>query len=743
MIPAVPRGGRWRRWSAAALLAGAAATCVPPVLAQDPNANQATLNFVGADIDAVIKAIGHYTHTTFVIDPRVKGTINLVSENPVSKAEAMQMLTSALRLHGYAVVKVDGFSKVVPEADAKLQAGPVRAGTVRGDQVATQIFHLNYESASGLVPVLRPLISPNNTINADPSNNSLVITDYADNLKRLGRIIAALDTPSSSNMDVVPVRYAIATDIASMVNRLLETGPAAQGAARGTADTMVLADPRINSLIIRAPSVARANLAKSLIAKLDQPTAEPGNVHVVYLRNADALKLAQTLRAVVAADTSAITENRQTSQPQSQPAQSSLTSNGSQQSQLGGGQLNSNSNQAPTALPAGGAGGYIQADPATNALIITASESVYRNLRNVIDKLDARPAQVYIESLIVEVNANKAAELGIQWLGLSGNDTSSYRIGGGTSFSTGGNNIVNEAVSSTRTAPGNGLSIGIFRQINGQISLGALAHALETQDNANILSIPNLITLDNEEARIIVGQNVPFITGQYTTAASAGAAGVNPFQTIERHDIGLALRVKPQISEGGSIKLQIYQETSAIQDQTNAAGIITSKRSIESNVLVDDGQIVVVGGLIQDLLTDGTEKVPGLGDLPLVGGLFRYQTRKHTKTNLMVFLRPIVLRNPEQSTNISADRYDFIRGVQVQEQPAHNFLLPDTKVPALPPLQNGRPVGKGQLFNRAEPPREGSQPPSQPPSQTPPARPSVPGVAPPDPALLPDQNPTD
>lgn len=686
---------QWRRLGAAALLLCAFAGL--PAVAQDPSSSTATLNFVGADIESVVKAIGHYTNTTFILDPRVKGTINLVSEKPVTKGQALQMLASALRVQGFALVKVDGITKVVPEADAKLQAGPIQGGEVRGDQIATQIFRLNYESANNLVQVLRPLISPNNTINVNPGNNSIVITDYADNLRRLGKIIAALDSPAVGDMDVVPVRHAVATDIAVMVNRLLEQGGAPGGADAGR--VTVLADTRTNAVIIRAPSAARANLAKSLVAKLDQPTAQPGNVHVVYLRNADAVRLAQTLRAVVASDASAQANTGGAQQPQAQPV--SMSSTGSQQSQLGQGALTPSTPAAPVALPTGGAGGFIQADAATNTLIITASETVYRNLRTVIDQLDARRAQVYVESLIVEVSADKAAELGVQWLGLSGDETSRYRVGGGTAFSTGGNNIIAQALSKSTTgnptAPGNGLTLGIFRQIGGQLGLGALAHALETDANANILSVPNLITLDNEEARIIVGQNVPFITGQYTTQASGGAAGVNPFQTIERRDIGLSLRVRPQISEGGTIKLAIYQETSSIRDSSNSAGIITNKRSIESNVLVDDGQVIVLGGLMEDQLQDGNEKVPGLGDIPVVGNLFKYQTRKHTKTNLMVFLRPTVIRSSEQSVNVVTDRYDFIRGVQSAAQPK-GILLQDGAAPALPPLLDGRPTG-GPLLN--------------------------------------------
>jgi len=683
--------------------------------------NTGTLNFVDADIESVIAAVGDYTNTTFIIDPRVKGTITLVSEKSLTKAQAFQLLTSVLRLRGYSVVAGNGYVKVVPEAEAKMQAGTLQSGSgqpgaARGDQIATQIFHLNFESAGNLVAVLRPLITPNNTINADPGNNTLIITDYADNLLRLGKIIAALDEPPGGDMDVVPIRYAVASDIAVMVNRLLEPSFAPRGDAGRVS---LLAYPRTNSVVVRAPSQARADLAKALIEKLDQPTSQPGNVHVVYLKNAEATKLAQTLRAVVTSDSSAISSATPTSSPASlaSPSSSSTASTTSPAP---------SSSPAQVQLSSGGAAGFIQADPTTNTLIITASESVYRDLRAVIDQLDARRAQVYIESLIVEVSATKAAELGVQWAGATGDSSSQVRVGGITGFSTRGDNLISQAAANAAGAllpPGNGLTLGVFNKAG----LGALAHALETDSSANILSMPNLVTLDNEEAKIIVGQNVPFITGQYTTPASAGAAGVNPFQTVERQDIGLTLRVRPQISQGGTVKMAIYQETSTIQDTSNPAGLITSKRSLDTNVLVDDGQIIVLGGLIDDNMQDTVEKVPGLGDIPLIGGLFRYKKRSHVKTNLMVFLRPTIIRSNEESVSLTGDRYDYIRNAEMAGQQEHTSLLPNTELPymnapQLPPLQDGRLVG-GPLAKQPEPGSPVNTPPA--PAQNSPQQPAT------------------
>jgi general secretion pathway protein D len=679
------------------------------ISAQELKENETKLTFVGADIESVIKAVGHYTGKTFIIDPRVKGTINLVSEQPISKAQAFELLTSTLRLQGYAVVSANGFVKVVPESDGKLQAGPTQTLGIKGDQIMTQVFHLNYESAGNVATVLRPLISPNNTINANPGNNTVVITDYADNVKRLAKIIATLDAPNTNGVEIIQLKYGIATDVVALLLRLTEQNTVGMDSGKMT----ILADSRINAILLNAPTDGRANLVKTLIQKLDQPTALPGNVHVVYLRNADAVKLAQTLRAIVSLDsnsTSSPTNPTQTvNTPQNQlTAPRSLASNtGASNSSglgnaLGSSSSTTSNNASNNVLPAGGQAGYIQADSATNTLIITANETLYRNLRAVIDQLDSRRAQVYIEALIIEVSTKKAEQFGVQWAGITGNSNSDYRVGLATAFDTGGksNNLFNLAAAGKSAVPNPGINLGVF---SSRFGLGAIASALQSSGNANVLSVPTLTTLDNEEAKMLVGKNVPFITGQYSNSTSNSGSTVNPFQTIERKDVGVTLRVRPQISEGGSVKLTIYQEVSTVDDTSNQAGIITNIRAIETNVIVDDGQILVLGGLMAEDSSDTEDRVPLLGDIPYLGYLFKYKTQKRDKSNLLIFLRPTVIRNPEQSTAVSMDRYDYMRAKSVVTKSdgasTHSLL----NVPSLSP-NKGDILLPQDVFNRASTP---------------------------------------
>ncbi len=643
-----------------------------------------TLNFVNADIEAVARTLASLSGHNVVVDPRVKGTMSLSSQVAVPPAQALHLFATQLRTQGFALIESSGLYTVLPEAEAKLQSGTVSAGPVGASsgQVVTQIFRLNHESANNLVPVLRPLISPNNTINVNPGTNALVITDYGDNLQRLGRIIAALDVSNATGVEVIRLKHGIAADMATMVQRLIDSG-AASGLAGGTAatpgltdsgfKTTVLAETRTNALIVRAANPAKLALTRSLIEQLDQPNASganaaSGNIHVVYLKNADATKLATTLRAAISNSATGTSGSANASMPV-QPTPNTTGVPGS-----------STSNQPST-------GGQIQADPATNALIITAPEPQYRQLRSVIDMLDQRRAQVFVESLIAEVSADKAAEFGVQWM--SGTGTGSNTVGVmGTNFSVGGTNLLtlaaNAAQGTYTASPGFNIAAG--QQRNGVLALGALARFLQTNGDANILSTPNLLTLDNEEAKIVIGQNVPFVTGQYTANNSASCA-VNPFQTIERKDVGLTLRVKPQISENGTVKMQIFQEVSSIDSKSSStAGLITNKRSIESSVLVEDGSIVVLGGLLQDDTSSSQEKVPGFGDIPILGNLFKAETRSRKKTNLMVFLRPVVVRDGAATEALSLGRYEQMRLNQLNVRPVATPTLPIEGAAVLPAL---------------------------------------------------------
>ena len=663
-----------------------------------------TLNFVNADIEAVSRAMAAMTDRQILVDPRVKGVITLYSEQPMPVREAYLQYLAALRGLGFTVVDNAGLLKVVPEADAKLQAGTVSVGPVsqRGDQVITQIFKLSHENPNNLVAVLRPLISPNNTINANPGNSTLVVTDYADNLARIAKIIAALDQPAATDIEIVPLKHAIASDLAVLVQRLGDggMGAAVPGLPAGGGGLSVMADARSNTLIIRAANPTRLASIRSLIERLDRPGVggPAGLIHVVYLKNADASKLAAVLRAAFGGGGGG-------------------GGGGGTGGGFGAAQTAGLGGAAPGAGGAGSVattpisqsaqpstGGFIQADPATNSLVITAAEPLYRQIRSVIDQLDGRRAQVFVESMIVEMDATKAAELGFQWQGLLGKKGDKAGLIGGTNFGTGASNILTLsqlASGSTGLTPSraiNGLNVGLLTMVNGVYTLGALARFLESVSGTNILSTPNLVALDNEEAKIVVGQNVPFVTGSFTNTGSGGAS-VNPFQTVERKDVGLTLKIKPQIGEGGVIRMTVFQENSSVVGNSlnNANGPTTNKNSIETTIVADDGQIMVLGGQMKDQYDAGQDKVPFLGDMPGVGGLFRSESRSRNKSVLLVFLRPVVLRDAPSANSVTLDRYDAIRAEQLYAQPAPSSVMDINQAPVLPAL----PPKTGTATDRA------------------------------------------
>ncbi|WP_330206103.1 type II secretion system secretin GspD [Pseudomonas sp. AM14(2022)] len=670
-----------------------------------------TLNFVDADIQAVVRALSRSTGQQFLVDPRVKGSLTLVSEGQVPARQAYDMLLAALRMQGFSVVDVGGVAQVVPEADAKLLGGPIYSpDKPAGNGMLTRTFRLQYENAVNLIPVLRPIVSPNNPINAYPGNNTIVVTDYAENLTRVAQLIQTIDTPSAIDTDVVQIQNGIAADIAPMVADLLD--------APGNDPTQkiaVIGDPRSNTIIIRAGSPERTELARNLIYKLDNAQSNPSNLHVVYLRNAQAAKLAQALRGLLTGESDSGTSdsarsvlsamgsngnNNGGSSAQSGTQTSGNTSTTSSTGSTGGSyaqgssSTSSGGNQASEQNVAFSAGGVtIQADATTNTLLISAPEPLYRNLREVIDLLDQRRAQVVIESLIVEVGEDDASEFGVQWQ--TGNLGGKGVIGGAN---LGGSGINLNGKTSLDVLP-QGLNLGY---VNGTVDipgigkildLKVLARALKSKGGTNVLSTPNLLTLDNEAASIFVGQTIPFVSGSYVTGG--GGTSNNPFQTVTREEVGLKLNVRPQISEGGTVKLDIYQEVSSIDERASAsatsAGIVTNKRAIDTSILLDDGQIMVLGGLLQDGYSQSNEAVPWLGTLPGIGALFRNERRAITKTNLMVFLRPYIIRDSEAGRSITLNRYDFMRRAQGGLQPERSWAMPDMQAPQLPTAAQGVP----------------------------------------------------
>ena len=634
---------------------------------------RSTFAFVNAEIAAVAGAMAAVLGRPIVVDPRVKGTLSMVTDEPVTAERATLLFTEVLRGLGYALVRTNGLLKVVPEADAKLQAEvtTLPPSTAGGDRVVTQVIPVQQQSAANLVAVLRPLITANNTINVNPGNNSLIITDYASNLARLDAVIAALDTPSATDVEVIPLQHAIAASIAATVLKLSEGGsPAASGANTGAngaggagsasvaGEVAVIADPQLNALLVRAPNRARLAAIRALVAQLDCPQASgagSGNVHVVYLQHTDATRLATVLRAALPS------ADALTGTGGGGSASGSAGGNGAG----GGGNLpspkatssaststssSSSGADAATSTPltsaaAPSTGGYIQADPASNSLIVTAPEPLFRDIRAVIEQLDVRRAQLYVESLVVEVDASRALDVGLQWKTL-------FNI-------------------SETSLP--------------ELTLGEVATALRTISGTNILSTANVVTLDNEEARIVVGQNVPYVTGSYTTSSSSTT---NPFQTVERMDVGITLHIRPQIGPLGEIRMTVMQESSSVESTSSSQGPTTNKRSIESTVSVGDGKILVLGGLIEDSDTREANSVPGLSAIPVLGALFRSVDKTRKKTNLLVFLRPVVMHDDQQSEALSLDRYDQIRASQAALPRDLDKTLKGASPPTLPALPN-------------------------------------------------------
>jgi general secretion pathway protein D len=632
----------------------------------NPTGTQVCINFQAADAQAVVKVISQMTRRNFLLDPRMKGQqITIISAKPVSRESAYEIFLSAIKAQGFTAVEGNGIVKIIPAGDAKLSA-EIRDEPGNSEQVITHVAILQHVSAQQLVPLLRPLMAPTSHLSSYDGANALILTDYADNIRRMLRIIERIDAPVSSDVTVIPVKHASALDLGELISRLASPPGFAQGSPgvpmgmpTGERFTIV-ADLRTNSLLVRTDSPGRLSQLRSLIEKLDVPATTNGQTRVIYLRNAEAAKLAEVLRGLLAGESRA-----------------AGTGNVPQQGQV----------VAPGGARTGnrpGEASLIQADESTNALIINAPDAVYNNLRAVIEKLDVRRAQVFVEGLIAEITTDDATELGFQWAD-AGPAGKGAIVGVSNHPSSTQQGLVSGFVNPATALSGPGLTLAFLGPKitlpdgSSVHTLGALARALESKSLANILSTPNLLTLDNAEASIHVGQNVPFITGSFTGGTTGGTnPNVNPFQTVERQDIGLKLKIKPQISEGGTVRLDISQETSSVSNAAasfGAADIITNKRTIETKVLVDDGSTVVLGGLIEESANDKRTQIPLLGRIPLLGALFRSKETGKKKTNLMVFLRPTILRTVDDSFRMTTDRYDYIRAIDKQQNKDRDVLL--------------------------------------------------------------------
>ncbi len=616
-------------------------------------ADEITLNLKDADIRALISTVSKFTGKNFIIDPRVKAKVTVISANTLTPEAVYEVFLSVLQVHGYAAVPTGSVIKIVPEVNAK--QGPLPLSSAKeiyaDDELITKIITLNHVPASQLVPILRPLVPQQGHLAAYNPTNTLIITDHAGNIERLVKIIRGVDRPDSDELEIIPLKHASASELVRILNSL-NTGGGAKDASK---NIKLAADDRTNSILVTGDRASRLKI-RATIGYLDTPLEDGGgNTHVIYLKYAKAENLVTILTGLK-------DEGAKTSGIKGKTAPAKATS-GSVISQ----------------------DAIIQGDEETNALIITADTNTVKNLRAVVRQLDIRRAQVLIEAIIAEITLNKSKTLGVG-MAVDGSGDKDRTLPTAISNFAGIDDVLLSIIGGTAlTSVPPGLSFGIGETTSSGARYGLLLTALQNDTNSNILSTPNITTLDNEEAELIVGQNIPFVTGSFTGTGSNNPS--NPFQTIERQDVGLTLKVTPQINEGDTVKMVIEQETSSVIPGTEEIGIATRKRSIKTSVLVDDGGILVLGGLIQEEVSDSQSKVPFLGDIPVLGFLFRSENTTKTKANLMVFLRPSILRDNKDAAFVTNEKYTYLRGLESESYEKDSYGLLDGAAPRLPPME--------------------------------------------------------
>lgn len=623
-----------------------------------------TFNMRDAELATVISTIAEVTGKSFIIDPRVKGKVTVISSRPMTQAEAYQIFLSLLEVHGFAAIEVGKTIKIIPDVNAKQSPNPLANGgdPGSGDETVTRVIDVEYVAAAQLVPILRPMVPQQGHMVAYAPSNVLIISDRAANIERLVELIKRIDRPSSeSEVELVALEHASAAEVVRILTALVQQevkDPSMQGGSMNS--RVMIADERTNSVLLGGDKDSRIKL-RALIAHLDTPITSEGNIHVIYLRYSKAKDLVPVLTGV---------------------GQSIEEEKGAAKGK----------GAAPAAAGGGGGGKTptnIQADETTNSLVITATADVFRSLQGVIQQLDIRRAQVSVEAIIAEISARRASELGMQWL-FDGSNADNSPVGA-INFGGDGSSIASIATSVAAKKPpslGGGLTIGAGKITGDGFKFGALIRALEGDSSFNVLSTPNIVTMDNVEAEIKVGQVVPFVTGSYTNVGDSGSSTpASPFQTINREDVGITLKVTPQINEGNAIKLDIEQTVSSLASSETAAGSITNNRSIKTSILAEDGQTVVLGGLIKDNVDGNQQKVPLLGDIPLLGALFRYKSDNLEKTNLMVFIRPTILRDTAVTSQLTSSKYNYIRTKQLSAAQAGESMLNDMGQPVLPPIE--------------------------------------------------------
>ncbi len=638
-----PRSNSHRHW-----LHGIWLICLlwaMPLLAQT-----ITLNLKDADINALIGTVAEVTGKNFIVDPRVKGKVTVISSRPMDAEEVYQVFLSILKVHGFAAVPSGAVIKILPDVSAKQDSIPNVSDDApgRGDEMVTRVIQVDNVAAAQLVPILRPLVPQQGHLAAYPTTNVLIISDRAENASRLVSIIRRIDTVSDSEIEVIRLEYASAAEVVRILTAISRSRPGVGGKAAATAGQALVADERTNSVLLGGDRANRLRL-RAIISHLDTPLESEGNTKVIYLKYAKAADLVEVLQGVGKTQGEDIKQSK---------AAVSIDK-----------QLD------------------IQADEATNALVLTAPPSLMRSLESVIRQLDIRRSQVLVDAIIAEVGERKAREIGVQWsiFDFSGNTTPV----GGTNFNNTGTNLVDIAqgvIDQQLVGLTPGMLFGAGKFDPGGTSFAAVVQALAADGDSNILSTPSLVTMDNEEAEIVVGQNVPFVTGSFSSTGAASGS-VDPFQTIQREDVGITLKIKPQINEGNAVIMQIEQEVSSISEDAQAADLITNKRSVKTKVLVRDGQVIVLGGLIEDRINESEQKVPLLGDIPYLGALFRSKSSNVEKINLMVFIHPTILRDRETADSYTASKYNYIRATESQAFKEGIFMMPKVPPPMLPEMR--------------------------------------------------------